>query len=98
MYKKLVKIGENAKNAFKDNIDTKLKNKVLNDYWKLVSVYKNKIILENKKDVKLAQKKNLKENLVKRLSLDNNKINQIINSIKSLVKLKDPTNLIIETW
>ena len=46
----------------------------------------------------LTQKKGLKSNLINRLILDEKKISKIISSIKSIIKLKDPTNIVLEKW
>ena len=94
----LKKIGVNAHIAFKKKIDTKIKNKVLNKYAYLINKNKFKIINENKKDIKFARKKGLKENFIKRLNLDLQKINQIIKSIKIISKLKDPINVTLSKW
>ncbi len=53
---------------------------------------------ENLKDIKRANQKNLKENLVKRLFLNEDKVIGIINSIQKIIKLKDPTNNVLERW
>ncbi len=98
MSKYLNTLGNRAKIAFKNKINSKLKNKVLTDYYKLIIKNKNKIISENKKDIKFAEKRKLKENLIKRLSLNNEKINSIINSIKTIVNFKDPIDQNLETW
>jgi len=98
MSKYLNTLGSRAKIAFKNKINGKLKNKVLTDYYKLIIKNKNKIISENKKDIKFAEKRKLKENLIKRLSLNNEKINSIINSIKTIVNFKDPIDQNLETW
>ena len=45
----LKKIGVNAHIAFKEKIDTKIKNKVLNKYAYLINKNTFKIINENKK-------------------------------------------------
>ena len=98
MNKYLKNIGINANKAFKKKIDTKIKNKVLNKYAYLINKNKFKIINENKKDIKFARKKGLKENFIKRLNLDLKKINQIIKSIKIISKLKDPINVTLSKW
>ena len=61
---------------------------------------KNKklILKENLKDLDNAHKKKLKDNLMKRLALDDMKILNIVNSIKKIIKLKDPTNIVLEKW
>ena len=61
---------------------------------------KNKklILRENLKDINNAINKKLKGNLINRLILDNKKILDIVNSIKKIIKLKDPTNIVLEKW
>ena len=98
MSKLLNKIGKNARIAFGSKINSRIKNKVLEDFCKLIIKNKNKIISENKKDIKYAKFKKLKENLIKRLSLNYEKINSIIQSIKKVIKLKDPVDLELEKW
>ena len=98
MSKLLNNIGKKARIAFKNKINTKVKNKVLEDYCKLIIKNKNKIISENKKDIKVAEAKKLKENLIKRLALNNDKIYSIINSIKIIAKFKDPVDLELDQW
>jgi len=94
----LIKIGKKAKFAFNNKISTKVKNKVLEDYCKLINKNKNKIIIENKKDIKVARAKKIKENLINRLILNNNKISSIIKSIKIITKFKDPVDLELDQW
>ena len=98
MNKTLEKIGLNAKIAFQNKISNKKKNKVLNYYIQLILKNQNKILVENAKDIKIAKSKKLKENLIKRLALNNDKIRSIIKSIKTISKFKDPVDVDIETW
>ena len=98
MRKKLNIIGQKSKKAFSFNIETKKKNKVLKDYCLLLNKKKKLIINQNKKDINNAQKKGIKSNLIKRLILNEKKISDIIDTIKSIIKLKDPTNIILEKW
>ena len=92
----LLKLGKNAKKAFVEKVNSKNKNQVLKDYCSLLLKNKLKIISENRKDIKKAREKKLKENLVKRLSINEEKIFQIINSIKVIIKFKDPVDKILE--
>ena len=94
----LINIGKKSKKAFSNQISSKRKNKVLQDYYYLIRKNKKLIIKENHKDIKRAIKKKLKKNLLKRLILNDDKISDIINSIKEIIKLKDPTNIVIEKW
>ncbi len=94
----LINIGKKSKKAFLDQVKTKKKDKVLKDYLKLIGKYKKKIIYENNKDIKNAVNKNTKKNLIQRLVLNEKKISDLIFSIKKIIKLKDPTNIILEKW
>ncbi len=98
MRKNLEKIGTNAKIAFQNKISNKKKNKVLNYYIQLIKKNQNKILVENTKDIKIAKSKKLKENLIKRLALNSDKIGSIIKSIETIAKFKDPVDVDIETW
>ncbi len=91
-------IGKNAKKAFSSSISSNKKNQVLDDYQKLILINQSKIIYENKKDLNFAIQKKLKENLIKRLSLNKEKISLIIKSIKSIKNFKDPVNNVLEKW
>ena len=98
MKKKIINIGKQSKIAFSNQLSTKKKNKVLIDYCYLLKKNKRLILNHNKMDINIAQKKRLKANLIDRLILDDKKISKIINSIKTIIKLKDPTNQIIDKW
>jgi len=98
MKKELINIGNKSKKAITSQLNSKKKNKVLKDYCDLIKKNKELIINQNKKDIFNAQKKGLKKNLIDRLILDEKKISNIISSIKSIIKLKDPTNIILEKW
>ena len=94
----LKNIGTKSKKAFSYKLSSKKKDKVLKDYYQLIEKNKKIIINENKKDIINANKKKLKDNLIKRLILDDKKISDITSSIKKIIKLKDPTNIILEKW
>ena len=94
----LIKLGKKSKKAGDEILDSKKKNKVLNDYCNLLLNNQSKIIYENKKDLRISESKKLKENLIKRLIIDKRKILEIIKSIKIIIKLKDPVNQTLEKW
>ena len=98
MKKLLINIGKKSKNASSTPLNTAKKNKVLKDYLELIKKNKKLILKENSKDIQNANKKRLKENLINRLYLNEKKISDIIYSIKEIIKLKDPTNRILEKW
>jgi len=98
MIKYMNLIGIKARKASEYKVTTEVKNKVLNDYAKLIKNEKKFIINQNSKDINYARKKGLKENLIKRLHLNENKLNGIINSILKIAKLRDPINNTLEKW
>ena len=98
MQKLLTDIGKKSKKAINKRLSTKKKDKVLKDYRLLILKNKNLIINENKKDIKNAYKKGIKNNLIQRLILNDKKIVAITNSIKKIISLRDPTNVILEKW
>ena len=63
-------IGQNARKACLKRINTKIKNKVLRKYALLLDKEKNSILKASTKDVKLALKNGLKNNLIDRLTID----------------------------
>ena len=91
-------LGKKSKNAFLNKINANTKNKVLNNFASLINKKRKLIILQNKKDIKNASKKKLKENLISRLMLDSKKIDQMIISIQTISKFKDPTNISLSEW
>ena len=91
-------IGIKARKASEYKVTTEVKNKVLNDYAKLIKNEKKFIINQNSKDINYARKKGLKENLIKRLHLNENKLNGIVNSILKIAKLRDPIDNTLDKW
>ena len=91
-------IGIKARKASEYKVTTEVKNKVLNDYAKLIKIEKKFIINQNSKDINYARKKGLKENLIKRLHLNENKLDGIINSILKIAKLRDPIDNTLDKW
>ena len=94
----LIKLGIQAKKALVKSVESKKKDKVLQDYCNLILNNQLNIIRENKKDLKIAKNKRLKKNLIIRLIIDKKKILQIVNSIKKIKRFKDPVNQILENW
>ena len=91
-------IGIKARKASEKKINTKVKNKVLSNYALLLDREKKSILRENQKDVKFAENKGLKKNLINRLLVDETKLRGIKDSIKKISKLKDPVNVTLEKW
>ena len=98
MLSKLKKIAKNSRTAFDSKINSIKKDKVLKKFANLLLKNKQQILKENLKDIKFAKKKNIKENLIKRLELNGEKINSIVKSINQIIKIKDPTNKVLDKW
>ena len=98
MNKIMNSIGQNARKAILNKIDTRTKNKILKRYVLLLDKEKNSIISANQKDIKFAKKKGLKNNLIDRLTIDHKKLVGIKKSIEKIVKIKDPVDYILEKW
>ena len=91
-------IGIKSRKASSKKISTNVKNKVLNKYAQLLDEEKKLILRENAKDIKFAQNKGLKDNLINRLKIDDLRLKNIKNSIKKISKLKDPVDVILKKW
>ena len=98
MKKTLLNICINSQSASRTKISSQKKNKVLAKFAELVKKNKTKILFENKKDVLIALRKKFKENMIKRLELNEKKIDDIVNSIKNIIKLDDPVDRILAAW
>ena len=91
-------IGIKSRKAAEKKINTYTKNKVLNTYALLLDKEKKSILRENKKDIKFAESKKLKQNLINRLYINELKLRDIRDSIKKISKLKDPVNVTLKKW
>src|SRR6056300_1267230 len=96
MNKIMNSIGVKSRRAAEKKIDIDTKNKVLNFYTKLLEKEKKSILRENLKDIKFAEKKGIKENLINRLRIHEVKLKNIKNSIIKISKLKDPVNVTLK--
>ena len=91
-------IGIKSRKAYTKKIATDTKNKVLNKYAQLLDKEKKLILRENAKDVKFAQSKGLKNNLISRLKIDDLRLKNIKASINKILKLRDPVNITLKKW
>jgi len=98
MRKYLFRLGKQARIASINTVNSKKKDKVLKDYYNLILKNQAKIISQNKKDLIEAKYKKLQHPLIKRLLIDEIKIKQIIRSIKTIIRFKDPINQVLEKW
>ena len=98
MNKSMNLIGQYARKAVLNKINTKTKNKILKRYASLLDKEKESIIKTNQKDILFALNKGLKNNLIDRLTIDQKGLTNIKNSINKIVKLKDPVDITLEKW
>ena len=91
-------IGQNARKASLDKINSKTKNKILKRYAFLLGQEKQSILKANQKDIQFALGKGLKSNLIERLTIDEKKLIGIKNSIDKIANLKDPVDTTLEKW
>ena len=91
-------IGQNARKASLDKVNSKTKNKVLKKYAFLLGKEKKSIFKANQKDIQFALNKGLKSNLIERLTIDEKKLIGIKNSIDKIANLKDPVDTTLEKW
>jgi len=94
------KLGEKAKLAslHLSNVNIKKRNSALKQFSQYLKTNTQIILKANKKDVSNAKSKNIKDNMIDRLKLNNKKILQIRNSIKEIIKFKDPLGKTLSSW
>src|SRR5210317_985844 len=98
MNKMMNLIGVKSRKASEKKVDIDTKNKVLKYYAELLDKENKSILRENSKDIKFAQNKGIKENLISRLKIDGVKLKNIKNSIIKISSLKDPVNVTLKKW
>ncbi len=76
-------------------LPTKIKNKALLEIASSIKKNSKSIINENKNDVEAAEKSKLNLALIKRLKIDELKINEMVEEIKSVAKLEDPVGKLL---
>ena len=94
------KIGEKAKLASFDlsNLSINKRNSVLKQFSQYLKINTQSILNSNKKDISNAKSKKIKDTMIDRLKLNKEKIVQIRNSIKEIIKFKDPLGKTLSSW
>ena len=97
MQNKILKQAQLAKEASLKlaNLSTETKNKALAAVAEAIKKNSKLILDANRKDVEEAKKNNMKEVLLKRLILNEYRINEIAEEIKSVAKLENPVGKVI---
>ena len=93
-------IGKKAKIASVNlsKINMNRRNEVLKLFNKYLKNNSKSILSSNKIDVSNAKSKKIKDSMINRLKLNNEKIMQIRNSIKEIIKFKDPLGKTLSSW
>ncbi len=96
----LSKIGKNAREASDvlSNCSDDLKNDVLIETANKIEKSKGSILAANLSDVSNAKNKNLSVAMIDRLSLDEERLSSIIDSLQIISSLPDPVGTILNTY
>lgn len=78
--------------------NTMKKNNALGKVAESLNKYKDLIVKENNKDISIAKENGMKDALIDRLLLDENRIDDMIKGIKEIISLKDPIWKSNEVW
>ena len=79
-------------------VETKVKNKILQDISKKLILNSRDIIKENKKDVAKSEREGISVSLLDRLRLDEGRIEKIAESINQVIDFKDPVGEVISGY
>ncbi|MBE3569711.1 MAG: glutamate-5-semialdehyde dehydrogenase [Bacillales bacterium] len=77
---------------------TRQKNEALAAISKQLMEEKSYILEENKKDIENARAKGMTEALIDRLTLNEKRIQDMVDGIHQLIDLKDPVGEILDSW
>lgn len=96
----LIKLGKNAKEVSYDLAiaSTTEKNNALENMANKLIELKDEIINENKKDLDIAIEKGISKAMLDRLTLNDNRIEDMAKGLKELIALEDPIGEVIEMW
>ncbi|MCX7716447.1 MAG: glutamate-5-semialdehyde dehydrogenase [Endomicrobia bacterium] len=75
---------------------------VYNEILKTIKIklceQKAKVFIANKKDISLAQKKNLPNAVIDRLTINQKRFDEMVGSIDTVISLSSPVNKVIKQW
>tara|TARA_B110000438_G_scaffold301323_1_gene355905 strand:- start:1587 stop:2840 length:1254 start_codon:yes stop_codon:yes gene_type:complete len=96
----ILNLGIKAKKAadILSSISNNKKTLALKELIRNLKKFKKEILNINKKDIKNANKKNLSKNKIDRLTLNQDRIEGMIQSLKEIIGLKDPIGKIMSQW
>jgi len=96
----ILNLGINAKKASNllSHISGKQKNNGLEELKKNLKIFSEDLITINKLDIKNAHHNKISTAMIDRLTLNDERINDMIKSLDEIIKLKDPVGCIISEW
>lgn len=77
---------------------TPVKNAALERMAEYIERYEKEIILENKKDIEVAEGRGAPPSLIDRLLLNEKRIQEMVEGLRQVVSLPDPIGEIVEGW
>ena len=98
--KTILNLGINANKASNllSKISGKQKNEGLEELKKNLKIFSEDLILVNEIDIKNAHRNKISSTMIDRLTLNTDRIKDIIKSLDEIIKLKDPVGGIISEW
>jgi glutamate-5-semialdehyde dehydrogenase len=97
LWKKKIEAVKNISYKF-SSLNNEIRDKILNKIRNGIIFSKEKIFIENKKDVLLAEKKGLSKALIDRLVLNEKRIDEMVSGIQTVLSLESPVGKIIKEW
>ena len=90
-------IAKSAEYAAQDalRLSAEIKNNALSAVAEAIEKNKNEILSANATDLEKAKQTNISQSLLNRLKLDENKLRDMVQGIKDIVKLPDPVNQVL---
>ena len=97
---RMLRLGENAKNAIRNlrSLTSTKKNEVLGLLSSQILESKATIIKENQKDMQFGVERGLSESMLDRLYIDQNRLNDIVRGVETVMNLPDPVGSLIEEF
>lgn len=98
--KHMLTLGKNAREASSSLsiLSNESRNKAIISIANQINLNTNKILEANQKDYKKAEEKGLNKAALDRLFLDENRVQGIVDALKSIAELNDPIGEILEDW
>ena len=78
------------------NLSTTEKDSILSKIAENLDNYTNEILTENKKDISIAKNNHMEFHTIERMTLDSERIKDMINGINNIIQLDDPIGETIE--